>query len=311
MASAAADTRGLTVADQYIEFTVADTAPVLQRGATGDWVFYLKQMLEHNGISPGAINASFDANTEKAVRQYQERYMVGEVTAGRYGVVDKKTWTSLLGRAEALEQGDDALGGVVMGHAAHAKQEQKERDLDPGLQVGRPGWARVDLHLSVHDCYGVPVPEALTYARFMDKNDSSVSDEDSRVLDGRLMFNDIWVPRSGWFYLWVDSYQPTPNHGIVGRIEGVASLECTSATLVFQARQNKGEQIWVSESEAHTRGWNTSWSVESGGTIPWVGGPSFGSGKTEESVDQTTKEVGKTLTFTFPGAGFEHFAQEG
>jgi Putative peptidoglycan binding domain len=292
-----------------IEFTVADTAPVLHRGDHGPWVRYLKQLLDHNKVPPGAINESFDATTEAAVRQFQHSY-VGLNDVHTLGVVDHATWSRLIGRAEDIEHGDDVLGGLVMGDAALDKLQRTEINLEPGDEVARGGWVRVDVHVSVHDCYGVPVPEALAYARFTEKEGEHTSDETTHVHHGRMLFNDVWIPRSGWFHLFVDSHQPTLSGDPLGHVEGLASFECNSKTVIFRARQDKGDTVTLTESEAHTHGLSTSWSVEGNASIPWVGGPSASYSEGGGTSDETSHESGKEYTFVFPGHGFAQFEQE-
>lgn len=282
---------------------IAASAPVLHLGDSGEWVLYLKQLLEHNGISPGKINDSFDAATQAAVKQFQQRYAVD--TDDKPGTVGLVTWQNLIGRADAMEDIDESRGGTVMGQDKLAKVEKGEDNLDPGEQVGRKGWVRTDVHVSVHDCYGVPVAEAQAFARFVDRNTEDASDESGTIHEGRLRFDDVWVPREGWFYLYVSSTQPTPEGYQLGHIEGMADLNCKGGSVVFEARQQEGLTLSLSEAEAQTRGLNRAWSLEYGGSIPWIGGPSFGGTETTEVTDESTRETGRELSYKFPGNGFD------
>jgi peptidoglycan hydrolase-like protein with peptidoglycan-binding domain len=66
--------------------------PELSRGATGEWVQYLQQLLERQGHSPGAIDSEFAAPTEDAVRAFQ-----GAAGLNADGVVNAATWAALVG----------------------------------------------------------------------------------------------------------------------------------------------------------------------------------------------------------------------
>jgi len=115
-----------------IEFTVADTAPVLRRGEHGDWVRYLQQLLETANHPPGPINSSFGEQTEQAVKAFQAWVPI-PVT----GVVDKTTWQYLIKKSETLE-GLDTVRGELAGTA-----DAHDHKLAVGEEVGR---ALADIH---------------------------------------------------------------------------------------------------------------------------------------------------------------------
>lgn len=286
-----------------IDISAAEEAPELRRGDRGPWVRYLKQMLEHNGLNAGRIDESFDATTESAVREFQQRHASDGAASG---VADRRTWISLHGRADALEEIDDLRGETVMGKSKLDKVQADRQELDAGAQVGRRGWIQADINIAVFDHNDLAVPRAHAYVRLMDKDTQEWSDESGIIESGRLHLDEIWMPRSGWLYLYVDSQQPFHDGGEVGQIEGHASFECNGKTVVFEARQAPGLTETVTMSEARTRGWSKSWAFEAGGAISWLaGGASIGG----EQTDEYTDETGREWTFIFPGRGWESFEQ--
>jgi peptidoglycan hydrolase-like protein with peptidoglycan-binding domain len=80
--------------------------PELSRGASGEWVQYLQQLLERWGHSPGSIDSEFAASTEDAVRSFQ-----GAAGLTADGVVNAATWAALVGDAGAA--GSSSSGGDV------------------------------------------------------------------------------------------------------------------------------------------------------------------------------------------------------
>jgi peptidoglycan hydrolase-like protein with peptidoglycan-binding domain len=70
--------------------------PELSRGANGEWVQYLQQLLERWGHSPGSIDSEFADSTEDAVRSFQ-----GAAGLNADGVVTAATWAALIGDAAA------------------------------------------------------------------------------------------------------------------------------------------------------------------------------------------------------------------
>ena len=62
-------------------------------GDSDEWVAFLQQLLEHNGV-PVTADGWFGPNTEEAVKSFQERSGL-EVT----GRVDSETWLHLTGEA--------------------------------------------------------------------------------------------------------------------------------------------------------------------------------------------------------------------
>jgi peptidoglycan hydrolase-like protein with peptidoglycan-binding domain len=286
-----------------IDISAAEVAPELRQGDHGPWVRYLKQMLEHNGLNAGRIDENFDATTESAVRQFQQRYADdGAVT----GIADRRTWLSLHGRADSLEQIDDVRGEQVMGQSRLDALQRDGQELDVGAEVGRRGWIQADLNLSVYDHNETEVPYAAAYLRLMDKDTEEWADESGVIESGRFHLDDVWMPRSGWLHLYVDSSQPFHDGNEVGQIVGHASFECNSKTVVFEARQASGVTKTVTVAEARTHGWSKSWTLESGGAIDWLaGGASIGGEQTDEHTDET----GREWSFAFPGRGWKKFEQ--
>jgi peptidoglycan hydrolase-like protein with peptidoglycan-binding domain len=93
------DNTGTTVAQTTPEPETTNTQaaaidpskqPTLRRGATGESVKALQQLLTDAGAYNGAIDGKFDLNTSVAVRQFQRssRLMVD-------GIVGRNTWTAL------------------------------------------------------------------------------------------------------------------------------------------------------------------------------------------------------------------------
>jgi peptidoglycan hydrolase-like protein with peptidoglycan-binding domain len=67
--------------------------PDLAIGDANEWVAYLQQLLEHNGLSVPP-DGTFDTTTRELVEQFQQSRGL-EVT----GVVDAQTWAHLTGEA--------------------------------------------------------------------------------------------------------------------------------------------------------------------------------------------------------------------
>jgi peptidoglycan hydrolase-like protein with peptidoglycan-binding domain len=64
--------------------------PTIQRGASGDPVSLLQRLLTDFGYDPGGIDGEFGANTERAVRQFQDDFLLASD-----GVVGPETWAWL------------------------------------------------------------------------------------------------------------------------------------------------------------------------------------------------------------------------
>jgi peptidoglycan hydrolase-like protein with peptidoglycan-binding domain len=62
-------------------------------GDSDEWVAYLQQLLEHNGV-PVTADGSFGTETEDAVRAFQRKANLTET-----GRVDAETWQHLTGEA--------------------------------------------------------------------------------------------------------------------------------------------------------------------------------------------------------------------
>jgi peptidoglycan hydrolase-like protein with peptidoglycan-binding domain len=89
-----------------------NTAPVLRRGSSGEWVSFLQGALTVLGYDTGFPDGDFGPNTEAAVQAFQT---AAGLTAD--GVVGPRTWAAILAAG-----GDDSGGG---------DQPSGERRLDP------------------------------------------------------------------------------------------------------------------------------------------------------------------------------------
>ncbi|HEV8297713.1 MAG TPA: peptidoglycan-binding domain-containing protein [Acidimicrobiales bacterium] len=271
-----------------IEFTVADTAPVLRRGEHGDWVRYLQQLLETANHPPGPINSSFGEQTEQAVKAFQAWVPI-PVT----GVVDKTTWQYLIKKSETLE-GLDTVRGELAGTA-----DAHDHKLAVGEEVGRAGWRRVLLHCTISDMKDRPFPNANAYVRFTGR-DGATSDEGGRVEHGTLRLESIWVPNQGEFHLYVGSTQVGPN-GHVGDVAGTTPMKCTGDFVQFTAKQSVGETRTMTDEQARAFGISHSNTVEVGVDVEVI---SAGGSVTSGFSDETTYGHGESMTVTFPGNGF-------
>lgn len=83
--------------------------PELSRGASGEWVQYLQQLLERWGYGPGSIESEFAASTEDAVRAFQ-----GAAGLNADGVVNAATWAALVGD-QAASSSSSSGGGSASG----------------------------------------------------------------------------------------------------------------------------------------------------------------------------------------------------
>jgi len=277
------------MADEIV-FTVADTAPVLRHGEHGDWVRYLQQLLETAGHSPGAINSSFGAETEKAVRAFQA-WVPLHVT----GVVDKPTWEALIRNAETLEGLDTVRGELAESQDVHHTK------VGVGEEVGRKGWCKVTLSCIVRDFRHRPFPNTYAYARFSADSDQSVSDEGGPVVDGVFSLHDIWVPEHGQFHLYVNSPQRGPM-GNVGDVSGIAKLEFKSGHASYTATQTQGETRTATSEEAQSWGWMNGTTVEVGVDVELI---NAGTNVTQEHSGEHSYGNSESMTFTFGGNGFE------
>jgi peptidoglycan hydrolase-like protein with peptidoglycan-binding domain len=61
--------------------------PTIKRGASGAAVSLLQELLTDFGYDPGGIDGEFGANTDKAVRQFQDDFLLASD-----GVVGPETW---------------------------------------------------------------------------------------------------------------------------------------------------------------------------------------------------------------------------
>ncbi len=95
--------------------------PDLRRGADGEWVTYLQQLLEAAGHSPGAIDGDFGPKTDAAVRSFQDAN--GLVVDGWVG---PKTWGALTG-GEAGQQGSGDTQGPAEGLSSDMNQWTEEQ----------------------------------------------------------------------------------------------------------------------------------------------------------------------------------------
>ena len=80
--------------------------PELSRGASGEWVQYLQQLLARWGYSPGSVNSEFADSTEEAVRAFQSA-----AGLNAYGVVSTATWAALIGDAAASSSSSGSGSG--------------------------------------------------------------------------------------------------------------------------------------------------------------------------------------------------------
>lgn len=64
--------------------------PTVRRGSTGAAVRLLQELLTDYGYDPGAVDGDFGANTENAVKEFQNDY---GLTAD--GIVGPRTWAAL------------------------------------------------------------------------------------------------------------------------------------------------------------------------------------------------------------------------
>ena len=82
--------------------------PELSRGASGEWVQYLQQLLERWGYSPGSIDSEFADSTVEAVRAFQSA-----AALNADGVVNAATWAALVGGTAASSSGSGSGSGDV------------------------------------------------------------------------------------------------------------------------------------------------------------------------------------------------------
>jgi peptidoglycan hydrolase-like protein with peptidoglycan-binding domain len=61
--------------------------PTIKRGASGDAVRLLQRLLTNFGYDPGAVDGDFGANTERAVKQFQDDFLLSAD-----GIVGPETW---------------------------------------------------------------------------------------------------------------------------------------------------------------------------------------------------------------------------
>lgn len=80
--------------------------PELSRGASGEWVKYLQQLLARWGYSPGSVNSEFADSTEEAVRAFQSA-----AGLNADGVVSTATWAALIGDAAASSSSSGSGSG--------------------------------------------------------------------------------------------------------------------------------------------------------------------------------------------------------
>ena len=80
--------------------------PELSRGASGEWVQYLQQLLARWGYSPGSVNSEFADSTEEAVRAFQSA-----AGLNADGVVSTATWAALIGDAAASSSSSGSGSG--------------------------------------------------------------------------------------------------------------------------------------------------------------------------------------------------------
>jgi peptidoglycan hydrolase-like protein with peptidoglycan-binding domain len=65
--------------------------PTIQRGASGEAVKLLQRLLRSFGYDPGAVDGQFGPNTERAVKKFQDDFLLSSD-----GIVGPETW-GLLG----------------------------------------------------------------------------------------------------------------------------------------------------------------------------------------------------------------------
>ena len=85
--------------------------PLLVHGSTGDYVVYCQQLLDFNGVSPGAADGTFGRHTEEAVRSFQAAHPPLAVD----GKVGRQTWAALKGEPIPAS-GNGHGGGHDAGH---------------------------------------------------------------------------------------------------------------------------------------------------------------------------------------------------
>lgn len=74
--------------------------PRLEFGQDGEWVQYLEQMLQHQGVSLPTPTGKFDESMRNAVTQFQtEKGLTPD------GIVDKVTWNALVRPESQSEPG--------------------------------------------------------------------------------------------------------------------------------------------------------------------------------------------------------------
>jgi peptidoglycan hydrolase-like protein with peptidoglycan-binding domain len=278
-----------------IEFSVAETAPVLRKGDTGPWVRYLQQLLEANDRLTAidirvVIDDSFGDDTDKAVRTYQ-RWMPTEAN----GVVDRAMWESLIRGAETFEQNDDW-------RARQTGAPARANELGPAEQIGRRGWKQVDVDITIQSFLDRPFPDSTAYVRFVDHTGAS-SDEGGVTNEGLLRLREVWVPSEpgAYLYLYVDSFQPGPN-GILGDVHGMTAMTASSKLLRFHAKQSDGPEGTISEEQGSSRGWTRGTEVNAGIDLEIV---SVGASTSVEHSTEESSSRGRSLTVKYPGTGFE------
>ena len=102
--------------------------PELSRGASGEWVQYLQQLLERWGYSPGSIDSEFAASTEGAVRAFQ-----GAAGLNADGAVNAATWAALAGD----EAASGSSGG---GGSSSASGDVPQEFVDAGAPANLAQW---------------------------------------------------------------------------------------------------------------------------------------------------------------------------
>jgi peptidoglycan hydrolase-like protein with peptidoglycan-binding domain len=80
--------------------------PTLRPGSSGDWVYYLQEVLAQAGYDPGPIDGSFGAGTSHAVAAFQ-------AAAGLSvdGIAGSATWAALLSTGE-ISAGEIGAGEI-------------------------------------------------------------------------------------------------------------------------------------------------------------------------------------------------------
>jgi hypothetical protein len=280
----------------HIDMSIAETAPVLRPGDSGDWVHYLQQMLETANHRLPRIDSSFNHATEQAVREFQAWVPI-PVT----GVVDRATWEALIRNANTLEWADTVKGESV------GAADADDAKLETGEEVGRKGWRRLNLSCNVLNFRHRPFPDSSAYVRFTTSENGNevASDERADVVNGTVRLHQVWVPQDGEFHLWVRSHQPAPTGGTIGDIYGMKHYVCKGNDLHFEARQSTGETRTGTWEQARSSGWVRGESLEAGIDFDIFISPSFGATITTEDSSESSYGSSESYTFTFGGDGLE------